>query len=139
MPPLTVSARTTVLPSALELGAQDNGLTASLDSVTDGITATGSGNQSSALLIVSKMNRITTVTGAGDAVRLPPAIAGLSIIVRNAATTNAANVYPSSATQGGVSGGDQINAGGQNNAYSLTVAANTIIFRCFTTGTWFTL
>jgi hypothetical protein len=110
-----------------------------VDSVSDGLTATASGTQTTALLLVSKLNRITTVASAGDAVRLPPAIAGISITVRNAATTNAMNVYPSSAAQGGVTGGDAINALGANAAYSQTVAANTVTFRCYTTGIWSTL
>ena len=138
MPTIRMSNTLNVIPSAVTVAPEESVISVPLDSVSDGLTATPTGSQTSSLLLVSKMNRITTVASAGDGVRLPPAIAGLSINVRNAASANTANVFPSSAAQGGASGGDQINALGQNTAFSLTVGANTTTFRCYTTGTWFT-
>ena len=102
----------------------------------DNITATAGGTQSSALLLANQQNRITMVATAGDAVRLPPALAGAAVVITNDATTNAANVFPSSAAQGGVTGGDKINALAANTAYSLTVASGPTIFYCFSAGTW---
>jgi hypothetical protein len=104
----------------------------------DNITASASPNntQAGAQLVNNSQNRITTVGTAGDSLRLPPAIAGASIVITNDATTNAANIWPSSAAQGGASGGDKINALGQNAAYSLTVASGVTIFYCFSAGTW---
>ena len=102
----------------------------------DNVTATPSGTQNTSLLLVNQQNRITTVATAGDGVRLPPAIAGAAVVVVNDAATNAANVFPSSQAQGGASGGDKINAGAQNAAFSLTVAAGVTIFYCFSNGTW---
>lgn len=120
------------------IGASGNSQVNFFDSVTDALTATASGTQITALLLTTRQNRITTVASAGDAVRLPPAIAGMSISVRNAASANAMNVFPASAAQGGVTGGDAINALSQNTAFSQTVAANTVTYRCYTTGTWIT-
>jgi hypothetical protein len=127
-----------VIPSAVTVGIQQYQNESTLQSSVDALTATASGSQTTALLLSSKNNRITTVASAGDAVRLPPAVVGLSINVRNAASANAMNVYPSSAAQGGITGGDQINALGANTAFSQTVAANTITYRCYTAGTWIT-
>src|SRR5215471_13339649 len=78
----------------------------------DNLTASPSpnNNQAGALLLVNQQNRITTVAAAGDSVRLPPAISGGCITVVNDAASNAMNVWPSSATQGGAAGGDKINA-----------------------------
>jgi len=105
-------------------------------SYEDNITATVSGTQTTSRLIAQQQNRITTVASAGDGVRLPPAIAGACVVLVNDAAVNAANVFPSSATQGGVSGGDKINAGAQNAAFSLTVVLGVTIFYCFSNGTW---
>ena len=107
-------------------------------SALDNITASPSpnNNQTGALLLMNSQNRITTVATAADSVRLPPAIPGACMVIVGVATTNAANVYPSSATQGGVTGGDRINVLGQNAAYSLTVASGVTIFYCFSAGTW---
>lgn len=107
-------------------------------SAQDNITATPSPNntQAGALLLVNQQNRITTVATAGDSLRLPPAIAGACVVVVNDAAANAANLWPSSAAQGGVAGGDKINALAANAAYSLTVASGVTIFYCFSNGTW---
>lgn len=102
----------------------------------DNITATPSGTQATSLLLRQQQSRITTVATAGDGVRLPPAIAGASLVVVNDAASNAANVWPSSQAQGGAAGGDKINAGVANAAFSLTVALGVTIFYCFSNGTW---
>jgi len=107
-------------------------------SAVDNITASPSPNntQAGALAIMNGQNRITTVAAAGDSVRLPPAQTGACIVLVNDATTNAANVWPSSQAQGGVTGGDKINALAQNGAFSLTVALGVTVFYCFSPGTW---
>ena len=102
----------------------------------DNITATPSGTQANSFMLAQQQNRITTVATAADGVRLPPAIAGAAVVVTNDAAVNAANVWPSSAAQGGISGGDKINALAANTAFSLTVAAGVTIFYCFSNGTW---
>jgi hypothetical protein len=100
------------------------------------LTAVASGTQSTALLLTSRYNRVTTVASAGDAVRLPPALAGMLITVWDGHSSNSVKVFPSSAAQGGVTGGDAINAAGANAAYTIT-AAYVATFRCVTTGQWY--
>jgi hypothetical protein len=102
----------------------------------DNITATPSGTQTSSRVLAQQQNRITTVASAGDGVRLPPAIQGAAIVVVNDASANAANIWPSSQAQGGLAGGDKINALAANGAFSLTVALGVTVFYCFTTGSW---
>jgi hypothetical protein len=100
-----------------------------------GLTAHAGGTQAAAVALTYGINQITTVTTAADSVVLPPAVAGKIAVVINAAAANGADVYPASATQGGVTGGDQINALGVNVA--LLLAANkTILFFCSVAGTW---
>lgn len=97
--------------------------------VTNGITATASGTQVTSLILSTKWNRITTVASGNDSVRLPPAIAALTIVVVNAAASNSAKIWPSP--------GDAINALGADAA--LTLAANKLIeFRCLNDGQWHT-
>lgn len=104
-----------------------------LESSSDTLTATPSGTQTTALLLVSIQNRVTVVATSGDAVSLPPALAGAQITISNA-NANALNVFPSSATQGGVTGGDSINALSANTAYSQVTGR--VTFCCYTTGVW---
>jgi hypothetical protein len=126
---------TSILPGNIDSpGPTQNSNAAMIDSATDGITAQHtSPSQSTAILLTSKINRVTTVTTANDAVRLPPSIVGLSITVSNAAVNNL-GVYPSSATQGGVTGGDAINALAQNAVFAQ--ATGVTVYRCYTLGTW---
>lgn len=109
-------------------------------SVKDGITATPSGTQTTSLLLTEQNSRVTTVASAGDGVRLPPALPGLIYSVVNDAAANAMNVFPASAAQGGVAGGDKINSGSQNAAFSQAAsngaAGGPTLFYCFTLGTW---
>jgi hypothetical protein len=128
--------QTCILPIAGALGQAIYSVL--LDSTADNLTATPSGTQTTALALAARVNRVTTVATAGDAVRLPPALAGMTIKVKNSASANAMNVYPASAAQGGVAGGDAINALGANAAYSLAAGLSALTFTCFTTGTWIT-
>jgi hypothetical protein len=106
----------------------------------DNITATAGGNQGNSFLIAQQQNRVTTVVTAADSVRLPPAIPGACVALVNDATSGfAMNVFPSSAAQGGVSGGDRIfdtSLKAQNAAISQTVALGVVLYYCFTAGTW---
>ena len=87
--PTTIRQVTTTLPSVLDVGPQESALQVVLDTVTDGITAQHtSPSQSTAVLLTTVNSRVTTVTTANDAVRLPPAIAGLKMVISNAATNN---------------------------------------------------
>lgn len=112
-------------------GAQNS---VSLDSTADTLTATASATQANTTALTLRLSRFSTVaSGAGT--RLPPAIAGAAMTVYNGGA-NALLVFPSSAAQGGITGGDQINALGVNASYSLT-AGNKATFQCVTTGQWY--
>lgn len=134
MPNLTVTLITNVLPG-VGIAPSEADLCVNFNSVQDGVVAHAGGGQANAVLITGIQARVTTVATAADSVRLPPAIAGMSLNVLNGAAANAMNVFPSSAAQGGVAGGDNINALAVNTA--LSCAAQTVTnFYCITTGTW---
>ena len=106
-----------------------------LDTTADALTATASSTQANTPAVGSRQNRFTTVAAASGT-RLPPAMPGLSVTIINGQATNALLVWPASATEGGVTGGDAINAGGANASYSLS-ASNSATFKCFTAGQWY--
>lgn len=99
-------------------------------SSTDNMTATASGTQGTSLLLSTVQNRITTVTTAGDSVKLPIAAPGLNILVANAGGGNSMGVFP------GV--GDQINGGGANVVYALA-SGKTVEFWSASTLNWHAL
>lgn len=107
------------------------------DSFVAGLTAFATGGQTSATPLTKQINQVTTVANAADSVLLPPAIHGLTIKVINVGGNTLA-VFPCSAAQGGVTGGDAINALSQNSSFSV---ANTksCSFICGVDGTWNTL
>lgn len=93
----------------------------------NGLTAFAGGGQASALQLNYRKSRVTTVATAADSVKLPKAVAGMSMTVINAAAANAMNVFPAS--------GESINALSADTAIS--VAANkSIQFDCAVNGTW---
>lgn len=106
----------------------DGGTSIALPETTvSGITAFAGGGQGSATQLPAKMNRVTTVATAADSVKLPSAVAGLTIVAVNAAAANAMNVFPAT--------GDSINALAANTAIS--VAANKVMmFFCVSPGVW---
>lgn len=121
-----------------------NGLFYGQSMAQDSLTAHAGGGQALAVPITGPYARVTVVATAGDSVLLPPAVRGMTITVTNDAPGAAAaamNVFPSSAAQGGIAGGDAINALGANTAYSLASTNNTVpgvvtIFYCFSNGLW---
>lgn len=96
-------------------------------SAANALTAHAGGGQGSALALARQINRVTTVTTAGDSVLLPVSVAGRMVTVINAAAANAMDIFPQS--------GDAINALSANTA--LSVAANKVVtFYCAVAGTW---
>jgi hypothetical protein len=111
----------------LATGASGSLATASF---TGGITAFAGGGQSSAVLLTSMVNRITTVGTAADSVKLPATVASVSIgpiTVINAAAANALAVFPST--------GDAINALSANASFSVA-AGKTATFYSAGAGQW---
>jgi hypothetical protein len=98
-----------------------------ISSNANNLTAFAGGGQSSAIALTKAFNRVTTVATTGDSVKLPAALAGESVVVINAASSNALNCFPAS--------GDAINALSANTAIS--IAANSkLTFVCAVNGTW---
>lgn len=96
-------------------------------SYANALTAFAGGGQANALLLTQKINRVTTVATAADSVRLPKALAGMSMVVINAAAANSMNVFPTS--------GDAVNALAADAAFA--VAANkTVLLFCAVDGIW---
>ena len=79
------------------------------------------------MLVTAAVTRVTTVGTAGDSLRLPPSVPGVSLVIVNAAAANSMDVFPAV--------GDAINALSANAA--LAVAANkTVLLVCAVAGIW---
>jgi hypothetical protein len=96
-------------------------------SSTDLLTAHAGGGQTSALQLAAAINRITTVATGNDSVKLPISVAGLDVVVINAASANSLNVFGQT--------GDIINALSANTAFAVA-AGKTCTFYCCTAGQW---
>lgn len=92
-----------------------------------GISAFATGGQASATALTAQWNNVTTVATAGDSVKLPAAVLGQEITVRNSGAAALA-VFPAS--------GDAINALAAN--ASVTVPVGTVVtFRAIDGTTWY--
>jgi hypothetical protein len=103
-----------------------NGLV--IDSISAAVSAAGA-TQATATALVSNINNVTVVAAAADGVRLPTAVAGMRILVRNSDALDTLNIYPAT--------GAQINALGANAASTL-IAGLTIELMATTTTQWYT-
>lgn len=88
--------------------------------VKDGITANAGGGQGSAVLLTREVNRVTTVATNGDSVKLPPAVAGLEVVVINDDLAQDLDVFPSS--------GDQIDSLAADAALTMSAGAITVFY-----------
>jgi hypothetical protein len=103
-----------------------NGLV--IDSISAAVSAAGA-TQATATALVSNINNVTVVAAAADGVRLPTAVAGMRILVRNSDALDTLNIYPAT--------GGQINALGANAASTLA-AGLTVELMATTTTQWYT-
>lgn len=102
-------------------------LYARLTTVQNAVTASTGSTQATGVPVTAAITRVTTVGTAGDALTLPVAVPGVSLVVINAAAANSMDVFPAV--------GDAINALAANAA--LAVAANkTVLLVCAVAGTW---
>ena len=99
-----------------------------INSISAAVSAAGS-TQGTATALVSNINNVTVVAAAADGVRLPTAVAGMRILVRNTDAADILKIYPAT--------GGQINALGANAAYSL-VMGTTIELFASTATQWYT-
>lgn len=121
--------------TAINIGSAVSGATSTttlsglvIDSISAAVSAAGS-TQGAATALVSTINNVTVVAAAADGVRLPTAVAGMRILVRNTDSADTLKIYPAT--------GGQINALGSNAAFSLT-AGSTIELMATTTTQWYT-
>lgn len=121
--------------TAINIGSNVSGQTSTttmnglvIDSISAAVSAAGA-TQATATALVSNINNVTVVAAAADGVRLPIAVAGMRILVRNSDALDALKIYPAT--------GGQINALGANAAFTL-VAGLTIELVATTATQWFT-
>lgn len=125
--PMNTEVLTNVLPG-VGLPIQSS-QAAILESVSDALTAHAGGTQAAALALTSKFNVVSTVATAGDSVKLPPAVVGLTVIVVNADSADSMQVFGA--------GTDTIN--GVATATGVSQAAGTlVVYRCNAAGKWIT-
>jgi hypothetical protein len=97
-------------------------------STTSGIVPSPTHTQAGAVALTVENNEITPAN-ASDGVILPPALAGLTVIIHNASATLAAQIY--------ANGSDHIGSTAGSTGVSLA-AATVTSYICFVTGTWIT-
>lgn len=105
-------------------------------SVVNTLTAHAGGTQAAALQIPSGVSLVgfATVATTGDSALMPFALAGATIMVRNAGAATL-NIYANNGTNGATATTDKIN--GASNATAYTLAADTVaIFFCAKDGAW---
>jgi hypothetical protein len=97
------------------------------NSISAAITAAGT-TQGGATSLTSTINNVTVVTASDDGVKLPTAIAGIRLLIRNSDSADTLKIYPDT--------GAQINALGTDVAYNL-LPGGTIEFFATTTTQWY--
>lgn len=85
----------------------------------NGVTAHSGGGQANATLLDYGVNEITTVAVANDSVKLPPAVGGAVVFVRNS-TANSAQVF------GDATASDTINGVATGTGVALAAGKNAI-------------
>lgn len=121
--------------TAINIGSAVSGATSTttlsglvIDSISAAVSAAGA-TQATATALVSNINNVTVVAAAADGVRLPTAVAGMRILIRNSDALDTLKIYPAT--------GGQINALGANTASTL-VAGMTIELMATTATQWYT-
>jgi sugar lactone lactonase YvrE len=121
--------------TAINIGSAVSGATSTttlnglvIDSISAAVSAAGT-TQGTATGLVSNINNVTVVTAAAAGVRLPTAVAGMRILVRNSDSADTLSIYPAT--------GGTINALAANAAFTLA-AGSTIELVATTTTQWYT-
>jgi len=121
--------------TAINIGSAVSGATSTttlnglvIDSITAAVSAAGT-TQGTATGLVSNINNVTVVTAAAAGVRLPTAVAGMRILIRNSDSADTLSIYPAT--------GGTINALAANAAFTLA-AGSTIELMATTTTQWYT-
>ena len=121
--------------TAINIGSAVSGATSTttlnglvIDSISAAVSAAGTA-QGTATALVSNINNVTVVAVGAAGVRLPTAVAGMRILIRNSDSADVLSIYPAT--------GGQINALGTNTASTL-VAGLTTELVATTTTQWYT-
>jgi len=121
--------------TAINIGSAVSGATSTttlnglaVNSISAAVSAAGT-TQGTATGLVSNINNVTVVTAAAAGVRLPTAVAGMRILVRNSDSADTLSIYPAT--------GGTINALAANAAFTLA-AGSTIELMATTTTQWYT-
>lgn len=104
--------------------------TPALLSAANAITASATSDQAGATQLAAGINVVSVVATAGDSVKLPTAVAGTLLIVKNTDAADSMDVFPAT--------GDAINALSPNAAYAVA-STKSVLFFCAAAGTWHTL
>ena len=99
-----------------------------IDSISAAVSAAGA-TQATATALVSNVNNVTVVAAGADGVRLPTAVAGMRILVRNSDSADTLSIYPAT--------GGTINALAANAAFTLAAGSITELMATTTTQ-WYT-
>ena len=121
--------------TAINIGSAVSGATSTttlsglvVNSITAAVSAAGTA-QGTATALVSNINNVTVVAVGAAGVRLPTAVAGMRILIRNSDSADVLSIYPAT--------GGQINALGTNVASTLAAGLTTELVA--TTATqWYT-
>jgi sugar lactone lactonase YvrE len=121
--------------TAINIGSAVSGATSTttlnglvVNSISAAVSAAGT-TQGTATGLVSNINNVTVVTAAAAGVRLPTAVAGMRILIRNSDSADTLSIYPAT--------GGTINALAANAAFTLA-AGSTIELMATTTTQWYT-
>ena len=121
--------------TAINIGSAVSGATSTttlnglvIDSISAAVSAAGT-TQGAATALVSNINNVTVVTAAAAGVRLPTAVAGMRILIRNSDSLDMLSIYPAT--------GGTINALAANAAFTI-IAGATIELVATTATQWYT-
>jgi sugar lactone lactonase YvrE len=121
--------------TAINIGSAVSGATSTttlnglvVNSISAAVSAAGT-TQGTATGLVSNINNVTVVTAAAAGVRLPTAVAGMRILIRNSDSLDILSIYPAT--------GGTINALSANAAFTI-IAGATIELVATTATQWYT-
>jgi len=121
--------------TAINIGSAVSGATSTttlnglvVNSISAAVSAAGT-DQAGATGLVSNINNVTVVTAAAAGVRLPTAVAGMRILIRNSDSLDILSIYPAT--------GGTINALAANAAFTI-IAGATIELVATTATQWYT-
>jgi hypothetical protein len=103
----------------------------------NGLVAGTTHSAAGGMAITSSIAEFDTVANTGDAATLPPAKAGMQVVVINNGA-NSLTIYAATALLGGVSGGDTINGTTSFATSSISLPPVVVIAFCTKNGAWLT-